>query len=209
MKNQALRLLAADIATELSKKTGESWTRRQQPDPEDERIWLDGPGGLEIRVTAGGWKQEGRLAFAGGFPRASDGGYSLPHGIRYTHITVGQERPCHQVAGEIARRLLPEYRENHALLLQRRANEQAHRDGKVALATQIHQALKGTGADLRASRYNGPTDLVYLYHRPKGADYTVLVEGRADGYGEGELKVSASSSLLLKIAALIREELTS
>ncbi|MBI1214109.1 MAG: hypothetical protein GC190_21815 [Alphaproteobacteria bacterium] len=130
---------------------------------------------MEIRQ---GWREQGKLTVAGVWPKGHNW-----YDTRGSAIGVSASRPAKSIAGDIARRFLPVYRQ---LLPQQQAFVQQTLDTKAAHELRI-ETMRRVVASLEHNRHGGhSSDFWYETRRGKGnvrmyqtsSDDCVTVEAR-------------------------------
>lgn len=161
------------------------------------RATLTRADGFTLYVTAGGYNNVNRLRFGYSRPRddhASNGGYiTLYEGhnrLSDPDITAADSKTPTQLAGDIARRLLPEAERIHALALAYLAQQTAARNARNATAERIAAALGQPMPD-PADR-NRDTDPVFRFEAS---------DSYQNGYGDARISGQSVSFDLRNIPA--------
>jgi hypothetical protein len=130
----------ARLAREIARALGDDWKSELQPDSHSPAAHLHGPDGAKVHLVAGPNSAPGRLVIRGildhKYELSSDGDH---------HITVSLDKPAAQVAGAIARRLLPDYLPVLAKVQERKRIAEARAATRDALTDALVACL-GDGA---------------------------------------------------------------
>lgn len=88
--------------------------------------------GEDISLTNGGYQNGGRIRIHGWFPQAQDGS-RCDYGIHKTSITVTEKKTAPQIAKDMMRRFLPDYRSNLARVIQQVKEHEASRETQASV----------------------------------------------------------------------------
>lgn len=138
--------------------------------------------GATVHVHGNTWGQKGRLVINGGYPRTKRGEDMGPSraGSR-PEITADPARPLKQIAGDITRRLLPEYEPLYAEA-RRKATEWDR-------ANDLAEERTAEAARIMSGRVNQSKDGMSWY-------------GDSDGRGYGDATTTTGESWTLKLHSL-------
>lgn len=130
---------ARRIAMAIAPTLGADWSVFEGD--EEWRDWVDlrRSDGATIRVTVGGWKQEGRVVFRGMWPRFADG--SAYYGGKGVSITCADSRPVTELVREVRRRFLPAYDHEYAKALAYMTERDSAASEARAVAARISDSI--------------------------------------------------------------------
>lgn len=165
-----------NIARALSAASGAAWTRVGKND-DNGYLWTSLCNGAE-QIHLGLDEYKNRVSVSANWPKLPDGSSWLPrqrHG-EAPSITVDATKPVEQIARDIVRRFLPEYRRLLALALEDVASSTKYRDDTKAAFDEVVAASKG-----------------YLQPSTNGREPGSANIHGAPGIGYGSIRVSANS----------------
>lgn len=133
-----------EIAESIAEALGQEWSRSTRFDLEDgSRQWrarLEGPG-VEALFISNTWGPRGMLSISGWVPDDIDRqSVRLPE---MAHINVSLSKTPEQMAREIQRRLLPEYRKQLAEVLKAHAADLEWKDGVRKTKQRVVEIIGG------------------------------------------------------------------
>lgn len=143
-----------------------------------------------------GSHKPGRLVVRGEFPEGATGSVYEP--AKYTEITCDENKSPEQIARDIERRLMPEYRESLKVVLERIDNEEKYITKRSAMMDKIAKHLGlGVRDDDRRDRTRHPN----IWIRYGRAVRDILA------YSDEKVKfeVEADADLAIKILTVIDE----
>lgn len=156
-----LRTTAADVVTFL----GDGWSV-DPSNPDYPTVNIDGPDGASLNLRGDSFLSIKKLEISGSYPKLLDG--SWDHHSKAVGINVSISRGGKAIAGEIQRRLLPEYTKQLAEAIDRKAKAQANQDARAAIAQRIIDVLPR--AAVATDRNGGPTDYRKVAVRSNSGD---------------------------------------
>jgi len=150
MENEIFKDKVIKVAEAL--KVEPVFTNRYGEPLTDNRAFLQDNLGERLSICNGcysGSHKPDRLVVRGEFPEGATGSVYKP--AKYTEITCDENKSPEQIARDIERRLMPEYRESLKVLLERIDNEEKYITKRSALIEKIarHLALEVRDDDRR------------------------------------------------------------
>lgn len=133
-----IQTITSQVAEELSRVTGETWTRTARLEDENWRAEISGPGEQKLFLS-NTWGGKGRLYISGSFPD----GVELPYKAERPSITVAETKNPEQIAKDVVRRLLPPYVTLLAVVLDRKAKAEEFEAGRKRLAAEVAIVVNG------------------------------------------------------------------
>ena len=135
----------------VAKALGKGWKAEKQTGEDSDRwcrVYLNGPQGEKVWATAGYYHQnKGRTTISGILERSQD------VRAKFSDITVAQDKTAERIAGDITRRLLPDYRVALAESVERKTKADAYAEKTKATMWALVKATKKhsgrTGHDSR------------------------------------------------------------
>jgi len=183
-----------DIAPTVARLLGEGWSvRTKEPvvgDGLPNYVELQGPDGAELSVSAG-YSYDKTGSITAHFPDRENGYqfWSLPYKVSRPSINVNIARGAKAVAGEIQRRILPDYLPLLAACNEARKQHQFHVASAHAAASQvagvIEAPFRGDNGSGRGD--GGGTIAIHVYgsKRLAGASFDLKVTG---GFNSADYK---------------------
>ncbi len=145
-----------------------------------------------IYIAKDGYRHRGRIVISGSWPRSKkSNSVFCPRDGKGGAITVAESKSPEQIAKDIVRRFLPEYREAYAEQVRLKQNEETYEDNKTALTRDLAQAL---GAKPRPHSPNCVTGYEPTWH-----------EFQINGGDSADIQIhSVTASQALEVIALIK-----
>lgn len=135
-----------DKAHEIATHLGDGWVARADAANNGRGAYLHGPDDEELHVRAGTRSQtSGRIEIVGSLDIRHQR-HDEPHHF----ITVAPDKAPARVAGDIMRRLLPDYREGLTLARKRKADREQWEAKKAQMVTILSGILPGAQKNERA-----------------------------------------------------------
>lgn len=204
LANAGITALLTQIAASLPAPGGKAWSVKpydsEHVGQAESRGYLVRSDGLSLWVHAGGYGQKGRITFSLNRPHdegANDGGYVTIYRsgsagrVADPSITAADTKDADQLAADIARRLLKDAEEVHALVMVQINAHAAHRAARLGTAQRIADAL---GLPMpEASHHNRDRDLSFSLNRS--------TDNWDRGYGDAKVSGDTVSFELRSIPA--------
>lgn len=189
------RTIIEPIALQIAEHLDGAWTTRDRlggPSNTYVGTFLIGPDGETIAIDLG---DVGRLCIKGFAPDPR-----LIDHFKVVSIGVSDSRPPAQLAREITRRLLPDYRTNLSTAKEKAQKLDDDHAARTALAEQVLKTLPGS----RIGYHNNKNQHTDIYRYSHGGSASVNISLDRDGSGARELKItSLPAEQLLAILTVI------
>lgn len=178
MSDDGEKVDVADLAAKLAAELGEGWRSAEGYHAANHDARLFGPDGEELHVVISGrysWRRcaPGRVVLSSTMDR------ELAAHVRYNEqsrheITLSPSKTPGQIAREVQRRLLPDYRRVLTLARERKARHDEANATAAALLAEIDAAL-GIGSHRQPRGHSGDREELFFGHFGRGVSGRVQV----------------------------------